>query len=274
MKKHIVKIAALSFLLSLFLTSCQKDAVEADDNQIAAAQSSSEASGMVEDMSDEAEYRMSPSTAITGCPTITSTVPRGQFPNTITIDYGTGCTAQNGREIAGQIIIDISAAYFTAGSVRTAHTNGLTVDGNSLEYTRTVTNQGLNTSGQMYWSVVVSGTRVKASDGSTGTWAANRTRTLIEGQSTEDDMLDDVYQITGGGSGTCHEGREFTSTITTPLIKRADCKWIVSGVEETTVAGCRGTRSLNFGDGSCDDKGTITMRNGETREITLHRPRQ
>ncbi len=273
MKKHLVKIAALSFLLSFFVTSCQKDSVESDDTQISAAQSSSEASGVVEDLGDESEYRLAPNTAVTGCPTITYAVPQGQFPNTITIDYGAGCTGQNGRVIAGKIIVDITENYFTAGSVRTHRTEGLTVDGNSIEYTRTVTNLGLNGSEQMYWSVVVSGTRVKASDGSTGTWSANRTRTLIEGQATQDDMLDDVYQITGGGSGTCHQGRQFTSTITTPLIKRADCKWIVSGVEQTTVAGKDGARSLDFGDGSCDDKGTITMRNGQTREITLHRPR-
>ncbi len=273
MKKHIVKIAALAFILSFFMTSCQKESVESDDTNIAAAQSSSEASGMVEDLSDEAEYRLSPNTPITGCPTITYAVPQGQFPNTITIDYGSGCTAQNGREIAGKIIIDISNGYFIAGSVRTAHTDGLTCDGNSLEYTRAVTNLGLNTSGQMFWAVEVSGSRVKAADGKTATWTASRVRTLIEGQSTQDEMLDDVYQITGGGTGTCHDGKAFTSTITTPLIKRADCQWVVSGVEQMSMEGRKGGRSLDFGDGTCDDKGTVTMRNGETKEITLRRPR-
>jgi hypothetical protein len=273
MKKHIVKFAALALLGSLFMTSCQKDSVETDDAQISAAQSSSETSGMVEDMSDEAEFRLSPSTLATGCPTITYAVPQGQFPNTITIDFGTGCTGRNGRVIAGQIIVDITNDYFAAGSVRTTHTEDLTVDGNSLAYTRTVTNQGVNGVGQMYWTVEVTGTRARATDGSTGTWTASRVRTLIEGQESTEDMLDDVYEITGSGTGTCPEGRSFTTTITTPLVKRADCRWIVSGVEQFTVDGRTGTRTLDFGDGSCDDKGTITTRNGATREITLQRPR-
>jgi hypothetical protein len=273
MKKHIVKIAALAFVASLTLTACQKEAVESSDPQSTAAQSSSEASNLVEDLNDEAEYRMSPSTAITGCPSISSAADRGIFPNTITIDYGTGCTAQNGRELAGKIIVDITAGYFTQGSVRTTHTEGFSVDGNSLEFTRVVTNQGLNSSGQMYWTVVVSGTRVKASDGSTGTWTADRVRTMVEGQASTDNMLDDVVEITGTATGTCHEGRAFTSTITTPLVKRADCRWISSGVEQTTVEGRSKGRSLDFGDGTCDNKGTLTLANGTTREITLHRPR-
>lgn len=275
MKKHIVKIAALAFVSSLFLTACQKDAtVESSDSQISAAQSSSDASNTVEDLNDEAEFRMSPTTDITGCPSVTYAQAEGTFPNTITIDFGTGCTGQNGRELAGKIIVNVTAGYFTAGSVRTTTTDGLTCDGNSISFTRTVTNMGLTESGQMYWTVVVNGTRVKAEDGTTGTWSANRVRTMVEGQATTDDMQDDAFEITGTSTGTCHMGHAFTSTITSPLLKRADCKWIVSGVEQTTVDGRDGVRSLDFGDGSCDDKGTLTTPKGETREITLHRPRR
>lgn len=273
MKKHVLNIAALALLLGLGATACNRDSVDNDDSQVEAAQSSTEASGTVEDLSDEAEMRLAPNANITGCPTVTYAQAQGTFPNTITIDFGTGCTTQNGRTVSGQIIVDVTGAYFTQGSVRTTHTDNLTVDGNEFEYTRVVTNQGLNGGGQMYWSVEVSGTRLRASDGSTAEWTASRTRTMVEGAATSDDMLDDAYEITGGGSGTCHDGRAFTTTITTPLLKRADCRWIVQGVEQMTVDGRRGTRSIDFGDGTCDDKATLTLRNGDTREITLHRPR-
>ena len=272
MKKQFVRLAAIALVATFGLTACQKDTVETSDSQISASQSSSESGNLLEDVNDEAEYRMSPTTPITGCPSVTYASAQGTFPNTITIDYGTGCTAQNGRTMAGKIIVDVTAGYYTQGAVRTTHTDGLTVDGNSLDFTRTVTNQGMNTSGQMYWSVKVSGTRVKATDGTTGTWTADRVRTMVAGQETTDDMLDDVVEITGTATGTCHEGHAFTSTITSPLVKRADCKWIASGVEQTTVTGRKGARSLDFGDGTCDDKGTITLPNGSTREITLHRP--
>lgn len=274
MKKHIVKFAALAFVTSLILTSCQKDAaVETSDSQISAAQSSSESSNTVEDLNDEAEYRMSPSTAITGCPSVTYAQPQGTFPNTITIDFGTGCTGQNGRQLSGKIIVDVTGTYFSQGSVRTSHTENLTCDGNSISFTRTVTNMGLNDNGQMFWTVAVSGSRMRGTDSTTGTWSSNRVRTMIEGQATNEDMQDDAFEITGTATGTCHMGHAFSSTITTPLVKRASCQWIVSGVEQTTVDGRSGVRSLDFGDGSCDDKGILTTPRGATREITLHRPR-
>lgn len=274
MKKHILKLAALATLMLIFVTSCQKDSVESDDTQIAASQTSSDANGTIEEMEDEAAYRMSPNTAVTGCPAVTWSADRGTFPNTCTIDYGTGCTARNGRVISGQITVEVSAPYFEQGSVRTTSTDNLTVDGNAISYTRTVTNQGLSESGQMYWTVDVSGTRVRASDGNEATWSADRIRTLTAGLETQDDMTDDVYEITGTATGVCHQGRAFSSTITTPLVKRGDCRWIVSGVEVCTVEGRQGSRTLDFGDGDCDDKGTVTLPNGNTREITLHRPRR
>jgi hypothetical protein len=274
MKKHILKFAALATLMLLFVTSCQKDSVEGDDTQISASQTSSDAGGMIEQIEDEAAYRMSPSTAVTGCPTVTWSADRSTFPNTCTIDYGTGCIDRHGREVSGKITVDVSAAYFEAASVRVTHTENLTVDGNSIAFTRTVTNQGLNSSNQMFWTVVVNGTRVRASDSTEATWSANRVRTMTAGLETEDNLEDDVHEITGTATGVCHRGNTFTSTITTPLVKRGDCQWIVSGVEVTTAEGRRGERTLDFGDGSCDDKGTITLRNGDTREITLHRPRR
>ncbi|HEX2899063.1 MAG TPA: hypothetical protein VHS96_05010 [Bacteroidia bacterium] len=274
MKKHSLKFAALATCMLIFVTSCQKESVEGDDSQISASQTSSDAGGMVEQVEDEAAYRMSPSTAITGCPTITWSADRGTFPNTCTIDFGTSCTGRNGRVFSGQITVDVSAPYFEAGSVRVTQTDNLTIDGNSLAFTRTVTNLGLNPSDQMHWSVVVNGTRVKASDGSEATWTANRVRTMTAGLETEDNLEDDIHEITGSATGVSHRGDAFTSTITTPLVKRGDCQWIVSGIEVTTAEGRRGERTLDFGDGSCDDKGTITLRNGDTREITLHRPRR
>lgn len=271
MKKHILKLAALATLLLLFVTSCQKDSVESEDTQISASQSSADAAGLVEEADDEAAYRMSPTTAVTGCPTVSWSDSMGNFPNTCTIDFGTSCTGQNGHVMSGKIIVDVSGPYFTQGSVRVTHTENFTCDGNSLDFTRTVTNQGFNSNGLMYWTVQVAGTRVRASDSTEATWSADRIRTMTAGLDTQDNPQDDVIEITGTATGTCHMGHAFTSTITTPLVKRGDCQWIVSGVEVTTADGRRGQRTLDFGDGSCDDQGTVTLRDGSTRTITLHR---
>jgi hypothetical protein len=273
MKKHM--LYALVAVFTLFVTACQKENLESDDAQVSASQSSSESASLVEEAEDEAAYRMLSTTSTTGCPTITWAADRGTFPNTCTIDFGTGCTGRNGHEISGQITVEVSAPYFDQGSVRTTSTSNLTIDGNAVAFTRNVTNQGLNSNEQMYWTVEVSGTRVRDCDNAQATWSASRTRTMTAGLETEEVLEDDVYEITGGATGISHKGHPFTSTITTPLIKRGDCRWIVSGVETMTGEGRRGQqvqRSLDFGDGSCDDKGILTLGNGDTREITLRRP--
>lgn len=148
------------------------------------------------------------------------------------------------------------------------------MDGNAIEFLRTVTNLGSGEgNGLMSWSVVVEGNRIKDEDGSSSTWSANRVRTMLEGLETLEDREDDVFEITGTATGTCHNGNTFSSTITTPLVRRVACQWIESGVVSIESEGRRGNRSLDFGDGTCDDKGIVTLSNGQTREITLRRGR-
>jgi hypothetical protein len=268
MKNHIIRIAAIA-ALGFFATACQKESLDDNSTDVSIAQSSTNSSDMVEGSVDEAAFRMAEGSS--GCATVTWANAIGTFPNTCTIDFGTGCTGRNGRIIAGQIIVEESAGYFEAGSVRHITTNNLTVDGNSLEFDRTVTNLGLSEgTGQMSWSVVVTGTRVKASDGSTATWSANRTRTMTAGLETPEVIEDDVYEITGTDTGTCHQGNTFTATITTPLVKAMSCHWIQSGVVEIESDGRRGDRSIDFGDGTCDNKATLTTPRG-SREITIRR---
>ena len=56
-------------------------------------------------------------------------------------------------------------------------------------------------------------------------------------------------------------------TITTPLIKAAGCFFITEGVEEIAPAG-KSTRTVDYGDGTCDDIANVTV-DGETTEITI-----
>lgn len=269
MKKQLIPFLAFAALTFLF-TACQKENIEANSDATI-AQSNANAEDMIESVSEEAEYRMA-ATQSTTCPTITWAQARGLYPNTATIDFGSGCPAQNGRVLAGQIIVSESADFYSAGATRIVETNGLTVDGNSLEFQRTLSNLGISeANGLMSWSVEVAGTKIKSSDGKTVTWTASRLRTMLEGLETPETRTDDVFEITGSASGTCSEGHSFNATITSPLIRRVACQWIESGVITFESEGHRGNRSLDFGDGTCDDKATVTLANGQTREITIRR---
>jgi hypothetical protein len=51
------------------------------------------------------------------------------------------------------------------------------------------------------------------------------------------------------------------------LVKKGDCKWIVSGQFEIVPEGLS-ARSVDFGDGTCDNKAKVTI-NGNVFEIVM-----
>ncbi len=134
--------------------------------------------------------------------------------------------------------------------------------------TRTWTTNGLDAND--FWSYTKTATDMQLTfaDGTTTTWNKTRTSTLIEGGATPR-HFDDVWSSTGTASGVNRDGNVYSATITEPLIKRADCRWISQGI----LAIVRGSRSANldFGDGSCDRLGQVTTGNGDTFSIRLRR---
>jgi len=81
--------------------------------------------------------------------------------------------------------------------------------------------------------------------------------------------LDAVWSTTGTASGQNRNGVDFTAINTTPLIKRATRRWISSGVLEFTSN--NRTRSLDFGNGTCDRFGILALPNGDLYNIRLRR---
>lgn len=60
---------------------------------------------------------------------------------------------------------------------------------------------------------------------------------------------------------------EWTKVITHPLVKTADCKYIVAGTIEF-IQGDKLIATVDFGDGTCDDLATKTV-DGQTKEFSL-----
>jgi hypothetical protein len=199
------------------------------------------------------------------CPTVSSTQPLGTWPNTITLDYSdAGCT-KDGRTYAGKIIISQTGPIRTAGTVRTLTFDNFSFEGVQVEGSKVITTLSDNTNGQVTQTLTVNHT-LTFPDGDQATYQSDRTRTMIEGAATEA-RLDDVWQISGTASGTNRNGVAYTATISTPLVKRVPCPWISEGVIEF-VANNR-TRSLDFGDGTCDRDATLTRPDGTEREVKI-----
>ena len=266
MKKSLLFLIALFAAIAAF-ESCKKTDASADDALLTTAEDLSANEDYAEQVDFDADLAVEDRGGGT-CPSVTFAQPEGTWPNTITIDFGASCTRPDGRVLSGKIIVNQSAEIRTPGAVRTITHDNFYVDGVKVEGTRTWTNNGQNANGQWTYTKTAVDMKLTFEDGSTTTWNKTRISTLIEGGSTAT-HYDDVWSSTGTASGVNRNGLDFTATITEPLIKHADCRWISKGTIEIKV-GLR-TRSLDFGDGTCDRFGTLTLANGESFSIRLRR---
>lgn len=188
-----------------------------------------------------------------------------EFPKTITIDYGEGCTNENGISKSGLIIIELSDDMQNEGAVRTVTFQNYMVNGAQISGSRVTINIGVNESGQSQFSREVNTTIVK--NGNTVVRTCNETVTWLSGYDTEA-CGDNVFSVTGSGTSVKNDGAMRIRTIAEPLIIDQACGYITSGV--VSIAGPQGQRSIDFGDGACDDVAIVTGMNGNTHEINLH----
>ncbi|MDC1202568.1 hypothetical protein N8004_01175 [Salibacteraceae bacterium] len=269
--------------LILSLSSCKKDTD--DDLDTASSEDQAFAQSMFDDLGSQSESSSesaeSEDSTYTSCATITVDTLGSPWPFEITVDFGEeNCTGQDGRERRGKLVYTITDWFRNVGSTITLTPVDYYVDDNLVEGTRTSSNLGENSSGQLHYEVKVEDGKVTNPDGETILWESTRTRTWVEGQETGfftsdgnggwlgwDGITDDVYEITGNGSGTSRAGLDFDLNITNPLRVQLDCKWITEGTIILTPAGFN-DRSIDYGTGECDNKATVTINDNET-EIKL-----
>ncbi len=270
MKKHILMFVAL-FAFGALFTACNEDEQSSPiEETVITSEDVATAQNLVQDIEDEVdaqvEFRDDPSTNADPCPTVTVDPEGGSFPRTVTIDYGPdGCEGPNGRVRRGQIIVTQTALLTEAGAERTVTFVDFFIDDAQVEGTKNWTNAGPDTDGHPTLIRTVDVTITLPTD-QTISWSHNHTLTWIEGANTPG-LWDNVLQVEGSSSGVNRFGTAYSVTITTPLIKRKNCPWIVSGVKEITVGDS--SRTLDYGDGDCDRRATVTFPNGFSREILI-----
>ncbi len=189
-----------------------------------------------------------------GCATVTIT-PTSGFPKTIVIDYGTGCTSQNGITRKGIIQIVISDSLRLPNSTSVMTFNNYYVNNLKKEGIITWTNQ--NTPTARGWQRKVENGKITDSSGHYWTFESLRNVTQVAGFSTPRVIFDDAFSITGGGSVTNDRQITRTNTITQALHKAVACDNIDQG--EIKIVGPLHTSVLDFGDGECDRIATISI---------------
>ena len=222
-----------------------------------------EKSGIVLDGKDEAEAGLEKD----NCPTITWSAPPGTFPNTVVIDFGDGCVSATGRVKAGQIVVNQSAPMPQPGATRSITLVNFSIDSVGLEGTKTVTNNGPAGPGQRSFTYNLVGGQATFPNGTVATRDATRTLTQLDGLGT-DTFIDDIFAITGNTTGVNRNGVPYSMTITEPLIKERNCLWFISGTKELTYG--PHFRSIDFGNGFCDNLAQVCNVSGQCVTINLH----
>jgi len=264
MRTNGLILFALSSLLAF--TSCRKEKETPLDLDYTSASDNSSAENVFNDMLLQVDNAVDENGIRDLCAPSVS-FDTSATPRTITVDFGNvNCTATNGRMRRGRILVSYTGLYREPGTVITITPDNYHVNDILVQGTKTVTNLGDDAQGHPTFSVVVNGT-LSADDGSwTSTHQAQRVRTWLEGSNTTS-VLDDVYSITGNGSGVNRNGVAYTLTITDALRVQIGCPWITQGKVRITPSG-RPEVTIDYGSGACDGTLTVTV-NGNTYTVTV-----
>jgi len=278
--KNYLYIFSIIVAGAIFFQSCEKDASDLTDDEVAIAEDDALAESLFNDIFDVANaaeqlidgqiYNGTLKSVVVSdsCPNVTVNHPDSTFwPKIITIDYGDGCTGLYEQTRSGKIIIQVTGRYRVSGTSRTITLENYYINGIHVEGIKTVTNDGENDDGNICYSIELTGGRITTPDSIVITRESVRTREWVGGSETLWNIWDDVYFITGQTTGTNFRGVAYSRTIITPLEWAATCRFIKSGSIDIAV-GENDPITLDFGNGECDNEATVS-RNGETKTILL-----
>jgi hypothetical protein len=197
------------------------------------------------------------------CPDVYVPDSMNAYPRHMYIDYGTGCTDPvDGKVRKGQIICEFDRPFDSLGVVITLQFDTFMVGAIKFEGVVTLTRTSAN-------SFTQSVTNGKCSKGGAEPWNilydAQRTITFTSGTNASTDPQ--IITISGTNTGTDRQGNTWTANITTPIVRDLGCTWLTQGEMVVTPAG-KSERTINFGDGTCNNKATITI-DGNTFEFSM-----
>lgn len=210
-------------------------------------------------------------------------------PDTLTIDFGTaGCTDAKGNVRKGKIIVIYSPGdgRWKVGGGYTVTTSNFSINGVTVEGTRTVKNVSPNLDGDITWEVTLAGGKLTFPDGTTATREAHHFRQWFR-NGTPLILTDDEQRIlasfsgtnvsTSTATGTNRDGYTYTMQVTKDISYKVTCllaKIFVATSGTKTYNITKGTETANitvdYGDGTCDKTITVTV-NGKSKTETVKR---
>ncbi|VAW13516.1 hypothetical protein MNBD_BACTEROID01-385 [hydrothermal vent metagenome] len=275
-----IRIYVLIAMLGIVFTACEKNNPVKEgftEKSLQLVADEANATAIIDDIMKDIDFYSEigegmnlKSAAIDGgCPVIT--VERGDdngWPRTVTIDFGDRCETRNGKVKSGKVIITKSAKWKEEGATRSVTFEEFYVNGALVEGTKNIINDGEQNG---VWSFSINNSiTITLDDTIKVSRTAVKTREFISGFDTPRNRADDLIHVSGTVTVN-RNGKTYTREITSPLVINGACRFIVAGVVEIT----RNDEviTLDYGDGACDSKATIS-KGGETKEIDLAKRRR
>lgn len=198
------------------------------------------------------------------CATITVT-PQTGFPKTILIRFDSTCTNPRGIRRSGAIRIVISDSLRRSGSTAVMTFEDYYVNYFKREGTHTFTNT--SQPGGKSWQRKIENGKVTAPNGRYWLHASVKNVSQTAGVNTPNLLFDDVFSITGNASISNAQGIRRTATIMQALQKKYACRYIDKG--RIRFEGPNHIAILDYGDGDCDNRATISIDGRPPRIIFL-----
>jgi len=272
LKTVLVSILAVAAIVAL--NSCNKSdtSSESGTTKTTISDFANLVTSFASDFEDEligAEESNLKSASLANCFTVTvNKNENGAFyPRNWTVEYSGGdCVSFNGNIKKGKIQVNLSDFWKNEGALRTVSFEDYFFNNNKIVGTKTILNTGLNERGNLTFTKTVKDASLTYEDGTSISWECTKFSEMIGGNSTFL-FADDVWSVTGTGIGVNLDKKNYTMTITTPLIYKNGCFYPVSGIVTIDTVG-GDMQTIDYGSGDCDNLATVTIA-GVTTEIKL-----
>ena len=265
--KNLRRLSGLFLVMAgLFLfNSCNKDEVETGD--VIAKTTVTDYISLINSFSLTTIEELSTgdddglkSATISDCLTVTIHKNEdGEFwPRSWTFDYGTeNCESVFGNEKRGMVHVSLSDWWKNEDSFREITFEDFYINDNKMEGVKTILNTGLNENGNLSFTKKITDAKLTYADGTSMTWNCEKVSEQVEGAETII-FADNVWSVTGSGSGVNIDDKSYTMTITAALIYNSGCLYPVSGIMEISTEG-EELKVINYGNGECDNIITVTV---------------
>ena len=262
--------------MSVSMSSCKKDdtTVEADTTTL--LQDDAQANNILDEVDNEADEvtadikisggkksATEDSTTYSGREVTWTLNADGSKTGLIVFTNFSHPKAKNEKVKNGKIHIVVTGSRIENTFKRVVTFENFTINGNKIEGTKTIEKIE-----DLKYQIKMTDGKITFEDGSSITCNSTRIRTMVKGIATPLYIWDDAYTFEGSASGVNRNGKAYSKEITQPVKILTIFKFPVEGVFTLTVGDKQ--LVLDYGDGSLDNKATVTV-DGVSKEITLRK---